>query len=221
MITLSKLIQNQKIRKNTNKGFEPIEKVTLKGKNYIFGIPFQIVHKDNANIKISFNTSSMDGILPHFKVLDKSSYALTTAYDNVIEVKKKVRASMSKISSVLELMQKDVVKAGFLVKDSGGLNQSLQLELDIDLDTDLITEKEVSERRKNLGVQNFANMEVKELTSILEKQKVKVPKKLENKKGVLIGIVVETMSHLEEGQKTLTKKQREKVNEYVNIYSSL
>jgi len=63
MISLSKLIQNQTIRKNTSKGFEPIEKVKVNNKNYILGIPFNITHiteKGSDKLKISFSTTAMD-----------------------------------------------------------------------------------------------------------------------------------------------------------------
>jgi len=155
--------------------------------------------------------------LPHFKVLDKSKYALTTAYDNVMEIKKKIRSTLPQVVGVLELIEKQALKSGFLVKDKLDLTTPIQLSLD-DL-VQPLTEKEVKEKRKQFNISDFSTNSIEDLQDIIKKQDIAIPKTLEEKRGVLVSIVIEIMTKTDNDE--LSSKEKKEVEKYVKQFTKL
>jgi len=155
--------------------------------------------------------------LPHFKVLDKSKYALTTAYDNVMEIKKKIRSTLPQVVGVLELIEKQALKSGFLVKDKLDLTTPIQLSLD-DL-VQPLTEKEVKGKRKQFNISDFSTNSIEDLQDIIKKQDIAIPKTLEEKRGVLVSIVIEIMTKTDNDE--LSSKEKKEVEKYVKQFTKL
>ena len=221
LVSLSKLIQEATIRANQKKGFEPIDRIELGRENYAFGIPFSITQKEDKKLLISFDVGIMDGLLPHFQSLKNKGekFALTTAYENSIETKKVVKRDIEKIKTILQLKKRDLIKAGFLVKDTHSSVVNIQLNLDIDTNTKLtptLTQEKIEQKRKQLGVKSFKSAEVKDLKNTLEKHNIKIPKGLETKKGALVSMMVELLAETPEDGSKISKESYKKIQKRIN-----
>ena len=216
MITLNKLVQNPSIRGKATQGFEPIEKIVIGKVSYLLWIPFKIykIAKSN-NIQILFNVSAMEGILPHFSTLrnNGNKYALTTAYENLLEIKRIIRKDIAKIEPIIKLKKSAFLKSNFLQKNKDKGIEWLQLMLDLEVPlsdgSKPMSFEDIEKSRESVWITSLKKDSIKGMQDTLTKSWIKLNKQLQNKRGYLSSILIEVMALSKDGWKLSIKDKKE------------